>query len=135
MKLEGDFRKMTNQGTDAVAQKLQDYLVNNIIMYQLHWKGYLADSVEVRRMSRTQLIVDMAFYSWMLEQGHYIPAGVRLPLLVGWAREKLGPYADMWLKKVFKEGHQVWARPFISDSVNALRPQIKFIMSEHLKKR
>jgi len=136
MKLEGDFRRMTTQGADAIGQKLQGYLVNNALMYNLYWKGNLTESIEVRRINRTQLVVDMAFYSWMLEHGHYIPPGVKLPLLIGWARERMGIVeGNKWIKKVFREGHQVWQKPFISDSIDAIRPQIRLIMAEHLKKR
>jgi len=133
MKLEGDYRKMTKKGAETIANKTADYLRMNIQTYDLIWKTTLLNSINVKPLTRTQLGINMVFYGFILEKGHLIPAGIRLPTLVGWAREKLGPYAEAWLKKVYKYGHPVFARPFISDAMDAIEPQIPSIMKENLR--
>lgn len=135
LRLEGDYRRMTNKGAEAVARKLEENLVYNILAYQLFWKGTLVDSVHVEKLSRTQLAVNMAFYAWAKQKGHVIPPGVRLPKLIGWARQTMGVRkASAWINKVFTQGHTVIAKPFISDSMDTIKHQILYIMLANLRK-
>ena len=58
LKLEGDFRRMTEKGAEEVAKTLTDNLIMNISSYNLIWRGYLQDSVHIERMTRNQLAVE-----------------------------------------------------------------------------
>ena len=130
------YRKLSMQGRDKVAQRLKDLLIRNAEAYGLTWKGRLVDTIDSRPLSDEELEVSLAFYSWAIEKGHKIPAGVNLPLLTAWARDKMGTrIGNAWIAKVKREGHVVLARPFISDSFESLKPMIIPLYEEELKRK
>ena len=132
LRLEVNMRKATNRGLEALASKLAEIIRNNILSYSLVWRGTLLDSVKVERVKRSALFVSMVFYSKMLETGHRIPPGVKIPTLIAWARSKL-PNPEAWLKKVFVNGWYVDKRPFISDSLETIKNQIKPILKLYMR--
>jgi len=137
LKLEGDFRRMTNKGAEAVASKTVDLIRMNIAEYGKIWKGNLFESVKAERIGRTQVAIKMLLYGMFIESGHAIRRGKLPRKLVSWALDKLSSvygesYARAWLKSVSESGHYVYPVPIISDAMNALRPQIPYIMKEHM---
>jgi len=139
MELDGDYRRMTIKGAEEVARTLQKYLVDFIFNYQLVWRGWLANSVEVKPASRTSFIVDMEYWGMFFERDRIIKAsktGRLPPLLVSWARTSGKLYApEKFLAIVKKYGHIVEARPFISDAMDTIKNQIEPIMLSNLRRR
>ena len=133
LRLGEDCRRMTEKGAEEVARTLQKYLVDFIFNYQLVWRGWLANSVEVKTLTRNQLIVDMEYWGMFFEKDRMIPPGKTFPLLISWARAKLSD-PERFINIVKKYGHLVEARPFISDAMNTLEPQIVPIMLNNLRR-
>lgn len=127
-KLNLNMRRATYSALDKIASRAVDIIRGNIEAYQLIWRGLLLDSVRAYRIKRSAIGISTIFYGPMLERGHLIPPGKKIPTLVAWAREKL-PSPEIWLAKVYREGHEVKARPFISDSLIS----IKYIVPEIMK--
>jgi len=132
-RLKLNMRRATYRGLETIASKLAEYLRLNIEHFGLIWRGTLLNSIKVQRIKRSALAVSMVFYGPMLEKGHTIPAGKRIPTLVAWARDKL-PEPEAWLRLVYKAGWYVRPRPFISNALDSIIPQIPFLMSLKLKK-
>jgi hypothetical protein len=131
-----EYKKLSDNGKLKVAQKLEDLLVQNIYAHNLVWRSNLVDSVGVNLIENDQLAVELKFYAWAIQQGHYIPPSSRLiPILKTWALDKMPErQAYAWLTNVFIEGHRVLARPFISDSMTSLKPQIINIMKKEMRR-
>lgn len=132
-KLESDMRRATIAGMNEIAKKTAEYLAINIRGYGLIWRGTLLDSINVKRIKRSRIHIETVFWGPILEKGHEIPAGVRIPTLIAWARAK-HPNPEAWLKKVFERGYYVSPRPFIRDSINAILPQVPDLMLLKMKR-
>lgn len=133
LRLEGDFRRMTKAGAEEVATQLTNNLLMNLQAYNLIWRGYLEDSIRIDRVANNQLSVSMDFWGYFFERDREIPPGVKLSLLTAWARTRGLSDPVGFINAVWKKGHIVRAKPFISDSLNAIRPQIRPIMERNLK--
>lgn len=111
------FDKMRmKQPAKRVCKEIARDLVMNMKSLVPFWHGSLMKSIQSRE-TKDGYNIHMLFYGKFLETGHRIPAETRIPLLVGWARQKL-IWPEMWLKKVEKFGWWVRPQPFIQPSID-----------------
>jgi len=131
-KLHLNMRRATIKGMELVAKKTVEYLRRNIQYYQLIWRGLLLDSIKAWRIKRSAIGISTIFYGPLIERGHRIPPGVKLPTLIAWAKAK-HPRPAAFIAKVYREGHWVEPRPFISDAINAISLQVPALMRMKLE--
>jgi hypothetical protein len=131
MKMEGDYRKMTTRGTEQIAKKLVDLLKMNVADLDLIWTGRLYDNIIVNAETRTKFDITMPAYGTKFEEPRPIRYASRE--LIAWAYDKL-PRPGKFIQKVKTTGYVVQPRPFISNAMLSLEPQIPFIMLENLRR-
>jgi len=135
-KLQLNMRRATIKGMELVAKKTAEFLKNNILAYQLIWRGLLIDSIKVHRIKRSAIGISTIYYGPIVDKGHIIPPrAAKSPYLRAWAYAKL-PEPKEWLKKVeagYKVQHPVPARPFIRDAINAISLQVPVLMRMKLE--
>jgi len=133
------YRKLSIKGKEEVGKRLQELLKMYAEFQGLLWTGKLIDTIEAKPINDEIMEVNLAFYAWAVEKGHYIKPNSRvLGILKKWALtsghfETRGK-ALGWINKIKREGHIVPAREFMKPSVDELMPEIKRIYDAEFKK-
>lgn len=133
-KMRGRQLKFKEKTPKRVIRKIAKAVMQQMIMRAPMWRGWLKGNITIKNLGKNTIGISTLFYGPIIEAGHRIPPGTRPPMLVAWARQKLGFEAgERWLKKVYRYGAIVKPIPFMKESINAVKGNLKRYIDPEIK--